>query len=141
MNAIEYLPMAIKAAVGERVRDKVFAGRFPNEEAAKGPSVVWREEYEQNIGTIDLDVLNASGSVFFEIECHSSNPKDQAAAHMGACAIANDILRQLQRDGAVTHVLSRYDEAPDRGQQEGQYFSHVIAVGLRNRGLTVRRAR
>ena len=132
MRASEYLPAAIAAAttIGGITPD-IVATRFSDENAAGTvPSVVWREDRNERPDTMEIDPMNAMGSVSFEVEC-------RAAERVGAVAMADDILHQLTRDNALIRMHTRYDQNDDASQKLGKYFAHVIAFSISNTGLQV----
>ena len=98
----------------------IFAGRFPDAESARGPSILWRVAATDRLNVFDEP---QSGTLTLEIECH-------APTHGGAWNIGRDICEQLQRAGRINRVLDQYDEPDDPSQQRGKYFSHIAKVEL-----------
>lgn len=131
MRAVEYIPLAITAALERLAPVKIQGVRFGGVQDAAPPSVVWHEDGEETLTGIDLDVMNQNGSVYIEIECRS-------ATHKGASNMADSVLQQMNQDKALTHLLARYDEPDDSSQKTGEYYAHIVSVGLKNRGLRVR---
>ena len=142
MRAIQYLPLAITEATrstdhpnGLPVQPVRFArgSEIDPTVLASGPAVLFRVESNQYVETMDADRLNMGGTVFFEIEC-------RAPTCPGAIQIAEDITEQLQKDDALSVLLSSYDEPDDASQERGNYFSHIVAVGLPGGGLQTPRS-
>ena len=132
MKAIDYLPLALRAAevVTDplRLREWKFedvtnprdASAADNIPRSSGPLVLWR--MSENVSVTHLD-----GPVdrehWFEIECRSPTRR-------GAWNMAEDILYRFRLDQVLLDIVSRFDEEADRAQKSNQYFSHIIEVSL-----------
>lgn len=100
--------------------------------------------------TIDVDTWNLSGNALYEIECigfpapnldFEDAFRDQNDNTSGAQKMADLILDQLARDGALVTVEAQYDEDFDRSQyamserSTGELIIHVIVVLIPGSGL------
>ena len=102
----------------------VFDVRDPNvSDDTKGvtkPAIILRLEGSQRENL--MDGPDNGTATFFEIECRATSCK--AATNLG-----DDIISALT-GRRLTHILSRYDEPDDIDQQRGEYFSHIMNVGI-----------
>ena len=115
-NSNEYIQAALIRAVGEGVT--VSAVRTPD---LVFPVVIWRMAGEERVNLLDgpMDPI----VVLYEIECRSVSQK-------GSHSMSMDILRTLQFESTLTHVVGAFDEQDDRGQKAGHYFARTIIVGV-----------
>ena len=137
--------------LGERNRTERNAG--PDQDRGVADSdvnlaVVWRQDITESRYLQDATMngpLDAA-VVFFEIECRSpenyqsldlladpSDP-DKETTIVGSRVIADCILDQFNGDERIAYELGRFDELDDASQRRGDYFSHVLVVGLNNEG-------
>ena len=83
------------------------------------PSIIWRYEDDDHETTID----GTSDPIlrYFNISCRA----DTAQA---AFVLANDVLERIE--SRLVEKLADYDEEDYRDQQRGQYFAHILEVGI-----------
>ena len=146
------------------IESVVLIGKIDGTAAAGMTGIIWSVDGNQRPDSLDHDILNLGGTVFFEIECRipilpleeiendtdlpviaAGPPREQSlalpnrnditAAYTAAQNLAEDILERLNRDDAITHILAQYDEPPDPSQYRQRAVSHVLAIGLRGSGL------
>ena len=116
----------------------------PGSRAAKGPHVVWRVSGFRRVDTIDIDVLNLSGNVVAEIDCVAVKYQDTSGSgnpdDLGPIAqnMAERILEQFQRDGALVEVVAQFDDlvdAPRSVIDAPDFVIHTIVVSIQGSGL------
>lgn len=134
MDAIEYLPWAIRLALAN-LDLPVAQVRFADLSETEGrTSVVWRIipppaslSYDAPQYSNLLDGPTDGIQQYFEIECrvHESVPE---AARQNADRII-DFLHGRELLNALT---ARYDKPDDASGQSGKYVAHVIEIGMPN---------
>ena len=151
------LPVVLFGRAGEilMVHDNALGGKdvFKNPVADEAASirncVTYGVEDNERLEVVDgIDPLNLSGEVRFEIECHTpagvrNTPMTDDAVGDGKQisfpphTLAEKVLARLHRDGTLLNIYSDYDEPVDREQQELDYYSHVLLVGIKGSGCEV----
>ena len=133
MNAKDYLlskiadksdpPKPLRLSDGTEIKaEQVYRTRSLQASRSGGvekPSVLWRFEDDDHETTID----GVSDPIlqYFNIECRAGTAE-------GAGNIAEAIL--LAIDERLVEKLADYDEEDNRDQQRGDYYAHILEVGL-----------
>ena len=121
-DAQTYLVDQIKVATGLLAQDvePIRASRQSTDVGGvRLPSVIWRLDGDQRVDSSDGP--SYPHIKFFEVECRSKTCD-------GAQAMAQDILDAIFP--RLSHVLADYDEPDDPSQKRGEYYSHILEVGL-----------
>lgn len=99
--------------------------RFRNVEAAEPPCMLWRiseTEFNDSLDGPDATIR------YFEIESRMWDGLPQG--YKISRGNADLVTAYLQRKGILSAQVAGYDEIFDRSQQQGEYFSYIMIIGL-----------
>ena len=120
MTSEEFLVAALDAIAGNPAMSSIRAPQTAEAGGVKTPSIVWRMDGQRNESGLDGPAYPHMR--FYEIECRGNSGS-------AARALAKLVLEGLQGPH-LGLVLAAYDEPDDPSQQKGNYFSHILEVGL-----------
>ena len=119
MTAQEFLVGVLEGVLDGDSVSPVRARQGLEAGGVKLPAIIWRLDGDQHEDSVDGPAFPHTR--FFEIECRAIDcPSSQN--------IANAVLEQLQPRLVV--LVADYDEPDDPSQQKGEYYSHILEVGL-----------
>ena len=124
MNAQEFLIAAIQRAFTRNTidHDRIYHIRAPQATTKGGvplPAVIWRQDGSSE--SEGLDGMSDPFVRYFEIESRSETAD-------GAQNISQAIVEELEK--RVVAVVSDFDEVDDYSQKRGDYFAHIVEVGV-----------
>ena len=120
MTSEEFLVATIDEVTGNPAVSSIRAKQTSEASGVKTPSIIWRMDGQRNESGLDGSALPHMR--FYEIECRGSSGS-------AARALAGLVLDGL-RGPHLGLELAAYDEPDDPSQQKGNYFSHILEVGL-----------
>ena len=120
MTSEEFLAAVLGAVEGNPAVYSVRAPQTSEASGVKTPSIVWRIDGQRTES--GLDGPAHPHMRFYEIECRGSSGS-------AARALAKRVLDGL-RGPHLGLVLAAFDEPDDPSQKKGDYFSHILEVGL-----------
>ena len=121
MTSEEFLVAVLEAIAGNPAVYSIRAPQTSEASGVKTPSVIWRMDGQRNES--GLDGPADPHMRFYEIECRARRSASRARA------LAKKVLDGL-RGPRLGLVLAAYDEPDDPSQKRGDYYSHILEVGL-----------
>ena len=134
MNAQKYLlTMLDQTDVGMKAKGKrtaVWPVRVRQDDSPHGiglPAFVWRSHTPRR--SSGMDGVSSPSTGIFTVECLSDTSanlvRDDSFTAQGMSANLLDLIQPC-----LLNVFEDYDEAPDRSQEQVQYYSHILVVEL-----------
>ena len=120
MTSEEFLVAVLDAVPGNRAVYSIRAPQTSEKSGVKTPSIIWRMDGQRNES--GLDGPSYPHMKFYEIECRGNSAS-------AARRLAGLVLYGL-RGPLLGLELAAYDEPDDPSQKRGDYYSHILEVGL-----------